>query len=311
MANTRFLSALMTILAVSCLADARNLQVINPAVPAVEPQTVETTTVPGTTAPAGLATIAAVPTPKASTPAPTAAAPTPKGKVPAAQAAPGGKPQGAGGAGAIRGAPKAHPAPIPAGFGEYKGKVLGRQVTQVGTVLRGSSVVGATPGDAEATGNAILTVYKNGPQVNIKYVVSVRRLSVAGPPTAASINKAASNAVGPAVISFAGAEWVDTTGVDRTKAGASAPAGNYISYATTGVWEDVAKIRTVSGEPLSTAFAKVMTAPESFYVTVSTPSFPTGAARGQLRKGTGATVLPPGHQRQWEEKQKAAKKPAN
>ncbi|CAI7789964.1 unnamed protein product [Closterium sp. NIES-54] len=310
MSATRFLTTLLAILAISCLAaDARKLQEANPADPAVEPQTVETTPLPGTPK---LASIAVAPNAKASSPVvPTTTAPTPKGKAPGGKVAPaGGKQQGpgapkrgaAGGAGALRGAPKTHPAPVPGGA-EPKGKPLGREVMQVGTVLRGSSVVGAAPGDANAAGNAIMTVYKNGPVVNIKYIVAVRKLSVAGLPTGATINMAASDATGPAVISFAGAKWVNTTGISA--AASTNPAENYLSYATTGVWEDVANMKTASGEALSTAFAKVMVNPEKFYVVVSTPAFPAGAVRGQIRKGTGATVLPPGHRKQWEEKNKA------
>ncbi|CAI5510656.1 unnamed protein product [Closterium sp. Naga37s-1] len=315
MSTTRFLTALLAILAISCLAaDARNLQEANPAVPAVEPQTVEDTPLRTTSAStAKIASISAAPNAKASSPVvPTTTAPTPKGKAPGGQVAPaGGKQEGpgaAGGAGALRGAPKAHPAPVPGGA-EHKGKPLGREVMQVGTVLRGSSVVGAAPGDANAAGNAIMTVYKNGPVVNIKYIVSVRKLSTAGLPTGATINMAASDATGPAVISFAGAKWVNTTGIS-TRSGAAASTENYLSYATTGVWEDVANIKTASGEALSTAFAKVMVNPEKFYVVVSTPAFTAGAVRGQLRKGTGATVLPPGHRKQWEERNKG-KVPGN
>ncbi|CAI5509917.1 unnamed protein product [Closterium sp. Naga37s-1] len=276
-------------------ADARKLQEVNPA---VEPQTVETTPLPGTPK---LASIAVAPNAKAASPV----APTPKGKAPGGKVAPaGGKQQGPGAPnqGAAGGAPKAHPAPVPGGA-EHKGKPLGREVMQVGTILRGSSVVGAAPGDANAAGNAIMTVYKNGPVVNIKYIVAVRKLSVAGLPTGATINMAASDATGPAVISFAGAKWVNTTGISA--AASTNPAENYLSYATTGVWEDVANMKTASGEALSTAFAKVMVNPEKFYVVVSTPAFPAGAVRGQIRKGTGATVLPPGHRKQWEEKNKA------
>ncbi|CAI5476696.1 unnamed protein product [Closterium sp. Yama58-4] len=314
MSTTRFLTALLAILAISCLAaDARKLQEANPAVPAVEPQTVEDTPHPGTVSPtAKIASIAAAPNGKASSPVvTTTTAPTPKGKAPGGKVAPaGGKQPGpgapkqstAGGVGALRGPPKAHPEPA-AGGAEHKGKPLGHEVMQVGTVLRGSSVVSAAPGDANAAGNAIMTVYKNGPVVNIKYVVAVWKLSVAGLPTGATINMAASDATGPAVISFAGAKWVNTTGISAT---ASAnPAEKYLSYATTGVWEDVANMKALSGEALSTAFSKVMFNPEKFYVVVSTPAFPAGAVRGQLRRGTGATVLPPSHRKQWEEKNKA------
>ncbi|CAI5476695.1 unnamed protein product [Closterium sp. Yama58-4] len=300
MSTTRFLSALLAILALSCLAaDARKLQEADPAVPAVEPQTVETTPLPGTPK---LASIAVAPNAKATSPIvpTTTTAPTPKGKALGGKVAPaGGKQPGPGapkqGTAGGAGAPKTHPAPVPRGA-EHKGKPLGHEVMQVGTVLRGSSVVGAAPGDANAAGNAIMTVYKNGPVVNIKYVVAVRKLSVAGLPTGATINMAASDATGPAVISFAGAKWVNTTGIGAT---ASAnPAENYLSYATTGVWEDVANMKALSGQPLSTTFSKVMFNPEKFYVVVSTPAFPAGAVRGQLRKGTGATVLPPGHRKQ-------------
>ncbi|CAI6002330.1 unnamed protein product [Closterium sp. NIES-64] len=305
MSTTRFLTALLAIFAISCLAvDARKLQEATPAVPAVEPQTVEDTPLPGTAArTAKIASIAAAPNAKATSPVVTTA-PTPKGKTPGGtQKGPGAPKQStAGGAGALRGPPKAHPAPVPGGA-EHKGKPLGREVMQVGTVLRGSSVVGAAPGDANAAGNAIMTVYKNGKVVNIKYIVSVRKLSVAGLPTGATIYMAASDATGPAVISFAGAKWVNTTGIS-SKSGAASPE-NYLGYATTGVWEDVANMKTASGEALSTAFAKVMVNPEKFYVVVSTPAFPAGAVRGQIRKGTGATVLPPGHRKQWEEKNKA------
>ncbi|CAI5510657.1 unnamed protein product [Closterium sp. Naga37s-1] len=253
MSTTRFLSALLAILALSCLAaDARKLQEANPAVPAVEPQTVETTPLPGTPK---LASIAVAPNAKATSPVvPTTTAPTPKGKAPGGKVAPaGGKQQGPGAPkqGAAGGAPKAHPAPVPGGA-EHKGKPLGREVMQVGTVLRGSSVVGAAPGDANAAGNAIMTVYKNGPVVYIKYIVSVRKLSTAGLPTGATINMAASDATGPAVISFAGAKWVNTTGIS-TRSGAAPSTDNYLSYATTGVWEDVANIKTASGIALSTA----------------------------------------------------------
>ncbi|CAI5461022.1 unnamed protein product [Closterium sp. Yama58-4] len=314
MSTTRFLTTLLAFLAISCLAaDARKLQEANPAVPAVEPQTVEDTPLRTTSAPtAKIASISAAPNAKASSPVvPTTTAPTPKGKAPGGKVAPAsGKKQSpgapkqstAGGAGALRGPPKTHPAPA-AGGAEHKGKPLGREVMQVGTVLRGSSVVGAAPGDANAAGNAILTVYKNGPVVNIKYIVAVRKLSAAGLPTGATINMAASDATGPAVISFAGAKWVNTTGISATAS--TNPAENYLSYATTGVWEDVANMKTASGEALSTAFAKVMVNPEKFYVVVSTPAFPAGAVRGQIRKGTGATVLPPGHRKQWEERNKA------
>ncbi|CAI5972179.1 unnamed protein product [Closterium sp. NIES-64] len=247
-------------------ADARKLQEADPAVPAVEPQTVETTPLPGTPK---LASIAVAPNAKASSPVvPTTTAPTPKGKAPGAQ----GEAAGA------------------------RGDAGGNRSPRI--VCRGRCA-----GDANAAGNAIMTVYKNGKVVNIKYIVSVRKLSVAGLPTGATINMAASDATGPAVISFAGAEWVNTTGIS-SKSGA-ASTENYLSYATTGVWEDVANMKTASGEALSTAFAKVMVNPEKFYVVVSTPAFPAGAVRGQIRKGTGATVLPPGHRKQWEEKNKA------
>ncbi|CAI7855118.1 unnamed protein product [Closterium sp. NIES-53] len=156
--------------------------------------------------------------------------------------------------------------------------------------------------------------------MNVRYILSVRRVSAAQLPMGATINSGGSNATGPMVVDFAGADWVNTTGVVRTQAGdvvlassvaenstdaaVAEAAGDYLSYATTGVWEDVANIRTASGEVLSTVIDKILADPGSFYLVVSTPNFSEGAVRGQLRKGTGATVLPPGHQRQWEQRGK-------
>ncbi|CAI5496752.1 unnamed protein product [Closterium sp. Naga37s-1] len=188
-----------------------------------------------------------------------------------------------------KGPPDAGPCPLPK---PDDAQALGNLTAILAARLNGSEILYSS-GDVNGTGRVCLAVFQLDSDYNVFYSVIVSS-SDAREPFAASIYQGAAGEEGISVARFIeggnSATWTNLTrpppplhkGKKNKGTPPALPPPKYI-YATNGTWLKASTLTAYDGQTIKELVDAIIAKPDGYYAKFSTPSYESGAARGQFQ----------------------------